>query len=110
MTRKTRYLVGDHLTDVPTYMTYYSVVSGDTVHIVFLIAALNNLDVLASDIQNALLEAPNKEKTFLYAGYEWKADKDKVIIVVRSPYGIKYAALQFRNCLDETLVNRLGYK
>ena len=110
MTRKARYVAGGHLTDVPTYMTYSSVVSRDTVRIGFLMAALNNLDVLAGDIQNAFLAAPTKEKIFFYAGDEWKADKDKVVIVVRALYGLKSSALQFRNCLAETLGNRLGYK
>ena len=103
-------MVGGHLPDVPTYMTYSIVVSRDTVRIGFLMATLNNLDVLAGDIQNAFLEAPTKEKIFLYAGDEWKADKDRVVIVVRALYGLKYSALQFRNCLVETLGNRLGYK
>ena len=43
MTRKACYVAGGHLTDVPTYMTYSSVVSRDTVRIGFLIAALNKL-------------------------------------------------------------------
>ena len=44
-TGKERYVAGGHITDVPTYMTYYSVVRRGTVSIEFLIAALNNLDV-----------------------------------------------------------------
>ena len=110
MTRKARYVAGGHLTDVPTYMTYSSVVSRDTVRIGFLVAALNNLDILAGDIQNAFLEAPTKEKIFFYAGEEWKSDKDKAVIVVRALYGLKSSALQFRNCLAETLGNRLGFR
>ena len=74
-------------------MTYSSVVSRDVVHIVLLIADLNNLDILAGDIQDDFLEAPTKENIFFYAGDEWKADKEKVFIVVRSLYGIKYLAL-----------------
>ena len=110
MTRKARYVAGGHLTDVPTYMTYSSVVSRDTVRIGFLVAALNNLDVLVGDIYNAFLEAPTKEKIFFYDGDEWKADKDKVVVVVRVLYGLKSSALQFHNCLAKTLGNRLGYK
>ena len=91
-------------------MTYSSVVSRDVVHIVLLISDLNNLDILAGDIQDDFLEAPTKENIFFYAGDEWKADKEKVLIVVRSLYGIKYSALQFLNSLDENLGNRIGYK
>ena len=67
MTQKLRYVTGGHLTDVPTYMTYSIVGSRDTACIGFLMAALNNLDVLDGDIQNALHEDPNKEKIFFYA-------------------------------------------
>ena len=110
MTRKARYVAGGHLTDVPTYMTYSSVVSRDTVRIGFLMAALNDLSILAGDIQNAFLEAPTKEKIYFYAGEEWKADQGKIVIVVRALYGLKSSALQFRNCLAEVLGNRLGFK
>ena len=110
MTRKARYVAGGHLTSVPTSMTYSSVVSRDTVRIGFLIAALNNLDILAGDIQNAFLEAPTKEKIFFYAGDEWKSDKDKVVVVIRALYGLKSSALQFRNHLADTLGNKLGFK
>jgi hypothetical protein len=110
MTRKARYVAGGHLTDVPTSMTYSTVVSRDTVRIGFLVAALNDLDILAGDIQNAFLEAPTKEKIFFYAGDEWKSDKDRVVVVVRALYGLKSSALQFRNHLADTLGNKLGFK
>ena len=60
--RKARYVAGGHLTDLPTSMTYSTVVSRESVRIAFLIAALNNLDILAGDIQNAYLNAPTSEK------------------------------------------------
>ena len=110
LTRKARYVAGGHLTKVPTHMTYSSVVSRDTVRIGFLIAALNGLDILAGDIQNAFLSAPTKEKIFFYAGDEWKSDKGRVVVVVRALYGLKSSALQFRNFLAETIGNTLGFK
>ena len=110
MTRKARYVAGGHLTTVPTYMTYSSVVSRDTVRIGFLMAALNNLDVLAGDIQNAFLSAPTCEKIFFYAGEEWKSDRDRVVIVIQALYGLKSSAFQFRNFLGDTLGNQLGFK
>ena len=54
-------MTGGHLTYVPTYMKYSGAVSRDTVRIGFLMAALKNLDFLAGGIQNAFLEAPNKD-------------------------------------------------
>ena len=78
--QKAQYVAGDHLNDVPTYTTYSSV---DTVRIRFLMDALNNLDVLAGDIQNDFIEASTKDKVFFYAGDDCKADKENVVIVVR---------------------------
>ena len=43
MTQKAQYVALGHLTDVPTYMTYSSVVNCDTVRIGFTMDALNNL-------------------------------------------------------------------
>ena len=110
MTQKSRYVACGHLTDVPTDINDSSVVSRDTVRIGFLMATLNNLDVLFGDIKNAFLEVPTKSKILLYARDEQKADKDKVVFVVRSLYGLNFSALQFRNGLSETLGNRVGYK
>ena len=45
LTRKARYVGGGHRTKVPAAMTYSSVVSRDSVRIMFLVAALNDLDI-----------------------------------------------------------------
>ena len=46
-----------HITDPPTNLTYSSIVSRDSLHIAFLIAALNDLNILATDIGNEYLNA-----------------------------------------------------
>ena len=60
MAIKAWYIAGGYLTDVPTHMTYSSVVSFDNVRIVLLMSALNVLDIIAGDIQNTFLEAPTE--------------------------------------------------
>jgi hypothetical protein len=60
-TRKARYVAGRHVTDPPMSQTYASVVSRDSVRIAFLIAALNELDIMAADVQGAYLNAPCHE-------------------------------------------------
>ena len=82
MTKKARYVAGGHLTDVPTYMTYSSVVSRDTVCIGFLMASLDNLVILAIDIHNDLLEAPTKEKIFFCAGDEWRLIRKILLLLL----------------------------
>ena len=54
-TRKALYIAGGHTTDPPYSITYYSVVSRDSVRIEFTLAALNNLEIRAADIGNAYL-------------------------------------------------------
>ena len=66
-TRIAKYVAGGHLTDPPSSMTYTSVVGRETVRVAFLVAALNDLKVLAKDIQNAYLNAFTKEKIYFKA-------------------------------------------
>ena len=105
----TRYVAGGHLTDPPTSMTYSSVVGRDSVRIGFLIAALNDLDILAGDIQNAYLNAETKENIYFIAGDEWKANRGRIVVVVRALYGLKSSALQFRNHISDVVGNKLGF-
>ena len=62
---------GGHMTDMPASVTYSSVVSRDSVRIAFIIAALNDLDIMSADIGNAYLNAPKKEKIWTVAGHEF---------------------------------------
>jgi hypothetical protein len=55
-------------------MTFLSVVSRDSVRIAFTLAALNGLDILAADIQNAYLSAPTEERPYVVAGLEFPPD------------------------------------
>lgn len=62
--RKARYISGGYMTKTAAAVIYESVVSGDSVRIVLLLAGLNDLDVLSGDIQNTYLTTPNKEKIY----------------------------------------------
>ena len=62
LTRKARYVAGGHKTDPPKESVYSSVVSRESVRLAFLVAVLNDVDILAADIQNAYLEATTNEK------------------------------------------------
>ena len=52
----------------PKESNYASVISRDSVIIAFTYAALNNVDVTASDIQNTYLQAPSSEKHCVICG------------------------------------------
>jgi len=58
LTRKACFVAGGHWTQASSQLTYSSVVTRESIRIAFLIAALNELDLLTADIGNAYLQAP----------------------------------------------------
>ena len=102
-TRKARFVAGGHTTDTPGSLTYSSVVSRDSVRLAFLIAGLNDLDVLAGDVTNAYLNAACREKIWFEGGLETGADQGKVLIVTRALYGLKSSGAAWRADLAATL-------
>jgi hypothetical protein len=78
--RKAWYVAGSHMTEPPASITYASVVSRESVRIALLVAALNGLDVVTADIQNAYLHAPCREKIWVKAGPEFGTDAGSIMI------------------------------
>ena len=110
LTWKVRYIAGGHLTDPPSSMNDGSVVGRETVEISFLVAALNDLNILAGYIQNANLNAEKKEDIFLFAGDEWRSNRRRIIFIRRALYGLKSSALMWRNHISDDIGNELGFK
>jgi hypothetical protein len=79
------------------------------VKIILLFAALNDLDVLGADIQNAFLTAPNCEKCWITAGPEFGPDEGKNLLVICALYGLKSASFSFRSYATEKL-DDMGFK
>ena len=80
--RKARYVAGGHMTEAPAGMTYASVVSRESIRLGLLIAALNDLEVFAADIQNAYLTSPCQEKIWTKLGPEFGNRSGKKALVV----------------------------
>ena len=80
--RRSRMVAVGHVTDVPSRITYSSVVSRDSVRILFMVTALNYLKLLGCDIQNAYLTAPTREKIWTIAGPEFGSEKGSIMMVV----------------------------
>jgi hypothetical protein len=60
--QKSRHVAGRHMTEPPASITYSSVVSRESVRIALLIVALNSLDEVTADIQNAAAHSmPGKD-------------------------------------------------
>ncbi|KAI2494181.1 Reverse transcriptase (RNA-dependent DNA polymerase) [Fragilaria crotonensis] len=105
-TRKARFVAGGHTTDTPSSITYSSMVSRDSMRLVFHIAGLNDLDVLAGDVTNAYhhLNAKCREKICWFeGGIETGEDRGKVLIITRALYGLKSSGAAWQADLAATL-------
>jgi hypothetical protein len=107
--RKARFVADGHKTQTPAAMTYSSVVSRDSVRIALTIAALNDLDVLACDIQNAYLAADCRERVWTIAGTAFGSEAGQTMLITKALYGLKSSGAAFRAHLAETL-DAMGYK
>ena len=105
---KARLVAGGHTTEAPSSLTYASVVSRDSVRIALTMAALNDLEVKAGDIQNAYLTAPCTEKIVTICGPEFGEHQGQTAMIVRALYGLKSSGASFRNHLASCM-RMLGY-
>jgi hypothetical protein len=102
-TRKAKFVAGGHWTDAPTQPTYSSVVTKDSIRIAFLIAALNDLDIM-SDAGNAYLQASAREKVHTTAGPEFGPNNvGKTVVAIRAMYGLKTSGAAWHTQLSQTL-------
>ncbi len=107
--RKARLVANGNETENPASLTYSSVVSRDSVRIALLMASLNELEVLACDIQNAYLTADCREKIYIIAGPEFSSLEGSIMIIRKALYGLKSSGAAFRAHLAETLYD-LSFK
>jgi hypothetical protein len=88
-TQKARFVAGGHMKNPPQSITYSSIVSRDSMRIAFLLAALNDVDILATDIGNAYLNALPREKVYSTAGPEFGSElQGKRVLIVHALYGL----------------------
>ena len=101
--RKARLVAGGHMTEAPAVMTYASVVSRETVCLALIVAALNDLEVKDSDIQNAYLTAPCAERIYTRLGPEFGSDQGRLAVIVRALYGLKSAGASFGRHISDCM-------
>ena len=106
---KARLVAGGHMTETPATLTYSSVVSRDSVQIALTIAALNDLQVMSCDIQNAYLMADCREKIWTYTGPEFGSEQGSIMFVRKALYGLKSSGAAFQAHLAETL-HDIGFR
>jgi hypothetical protein len=110
-TRKARFVAGGHMTEAPNSLTYSSVVSRESVKIAFLIAALNDLDIMTCDIGNAYLNAPCRENIWFVAGAECGPELHGMVCkLVRALYGLKSSGAAWRAMFAAFVMNVLDFK
>ena len=108
--RKARMVAGGHKTKPPSWVTNSSVVLRDSVRIMLMVAALNDLvDLQAADIENLFLTAPCREKVWTKAGPEFEENQNKIFIITKVLYGLKSSGAAFRAFLAERL-DEMGFK
>ncbi|KAL7485124.1 hypothetical protein ACHAW6_015142 [Cyclotella cf. meneghiniana] len=102
---KARLVSGEHLTNTPAMLTHAIIVSRETVRIGLLLAALNNVDIWATDILNAYITAPCCKKIWSTLGGEFDADCGRKVIVVQALYWLKLSGAAFQahvaGCMQE---------
>jgi hypothetical protein len=108
--RKVRYVAGGHQTKPTKDVTFASVVSRDSIHLAFLVAALNDLEVQSANISGAYLNAKAAEKVYTTEGKEFGPGKaGRPVLIVRALYRLRSSGKVWREHMASTLRN-YGYK
>ena len=92
-----------HKTETPSYVTYINDVSRYLVRTCLTIAALNDIDLIAADIENACLLAPFQEMFWMRSGPKFGNLEGKLLVVKMVLYGLKSTVAVFRAFLVEIL-------
>ncbi len=96
--------------DTQNTLTYSSVVSWDSVKIAFLIAALNDINIMACDIGNVYLNAPCREQIWFVAGAECGENyKGMVCKLVKALYGLKSSGASWRTMFWMFITNKMHF-
>jgi len=108
-TRKARLITNGHKIDVPTSITYSSVISRDSIRICLIATLLNGLNMFVCDIGNTYLNANCWEKLWTVIGAKFSSNKGTVIIISRVLHSLKSSRAAWRTKLSQTMYG-IGYK
>ena len=100
---RARLVADGHLTVVPLESVYSGVVSLRGLRLFLFVAELNSLDVWATDITSAYLEAFTSEKVCIIAGPEFKALQGHLLIIRRALYGLRSSGACWHEHLADCL-------
>lgn len=100
---KARLVADGHLTDVPLKSVYSGVVSIRGLRMMIFLAELNGLQIWATDIGNAYLEAETAEKLAIIAGLEFGPLQGHTLIIFKALYGLRTSGLRWHERLSAVL-------
>ena len=109
-TQKARWVLDGHKMSTPEGTTFGSVVSRESVQIIFMYMALNGIVIFGTDIQNAYLQAPSSQRDYIICGSEFGLENvGRVALIHQALYRGKTAGKDFRNHL-RSCMGHLGFK
>ncbi len=101
--QKARLVADGHLTDIPLESVYSGVVSLRGLRLVLFLAELNHLEIWATDIGNAYLEAETREKVYIIAGPEFGELEGHILVIHKALYGLRTSGLRWHECFADCL-------
>ena len=104
-----RFIAIGSRTEVLASLTYLRIMLRHIVRLAFLIAALNELDILTYDIGNAYLNAECKEKISFVSRKEYGFNQGKVLIIKQALYGLYLSGVTWRATLREHIMNAMTF-
>ena len=102
---KVRCVADGHLTEIPLDSVYSGVVSLRGLRIMLFLAELNDLEVWATDIGNAYLEAQTKEKIYIIAGSEFGSRQGHILLIKKALYGLRSSGKRWHERFADCLRN-----
>ena len=105
---KCRLVADGNLTAAPIDSAYSGVVSLRGLRIVTFLAELNGLQLWATDVGNAYLEAETKEKVYIIAGPEFGELEGHILLIFKALYGLRSSGKMWhQRCA--TCLRRMGF-
>ena len=103
---KARCVADGHLTDVPINSIYSGVVSLHGLHTIAFLSELNDLEMWATNIGHAYLEAFTSEKLYVITGPEFGELEGHMLVISKALYGLRTSRLSwyergFLDCLHD---------
>ena len=100
---KARLVADGHLTDIPLDSVYSRVVSIRGFRLVFFLAELNKLELWATDIGNAYLEAYTSEKVYIIGGPEFGELEGHLLLISKALYGLRSSGARWHDKFADTM-------